>query len=137
GALVDCAAGGVTDSAGQAHAAMRALTASAPQFAQLLNDMSRVPLDQATQLTSQRIADDKAFIDDAFAGNYASYYSHLDSAYAHTSRLGDALATEIALRFPDKFPGDAFAPTVDVHVSLDNLLQEHSYLATMATDAAV
>jgi len=137
GYLVDYTIGVVTHNDGKAKAAMAALTASAPQFAQLINAMSRVPLDQATQLTSQRIADDKAFIDDVFAANYASYYSHLDSAYAHTSRLGDALATEIALRFPDKFPGDAFAPAVDVHVSLDNLLQEHSYLATMATDAAV
>ena len=137
GYLVDYTIGVVTHNDVKAKAAMAALTASASQFAQLINAMSRVPLDRATQLTSQGIADDKAFIDDVFAGNYASYYSHLDSAYAHTSRLGDALATEIALRFPDKFPGDAFAPAVDVHVSLDNLLQEHSYLATMATDAAV
>src|SRR5438309_1671726 len=96
GYLVDYTIGVVTHNDGKAKAAMAALTASAPQFAQLINAMSRVPLDQATQLTSQRIADDKAFIDDVFAGNYASYYSHLDSAYAHTSRLGDALATELA-----------------------------------------
>jgi len=136
--LVDYAIGVVTHNDDKAKAAMFELTHSfAPQFAQLINSMSRVPLDQVTQLTSQRIADDKAFIDDVFAGNYASYYSHLDTAYGHTARLGDALATEIAIRFPDKFPGDAFTHAVDLRVSLSNLLQEHSYLATMATDAAV
>jgi len=136
--MVDYAIGVVTHNDDKAKAAMFELTHSfAPQFAQLINSMSRVPLDQVTQLTSQRIADDKAFIDDVFAGNYASYYSHLDIAYGHTARLGDALATEIALKFPDKFPGDAFTHAVDVRVSLSNLLQEHSYLATMATDAAV
>ncbi len=138
GYLVDYAIGVVTHNDDKAKAAMSALvTLVTPTFARLITSMSRVPLDQVTQLTSQQIADDKAFIDDVFAGSYTNYYSHLDAAYAHTSRLGDALATEIGLKFPDKFPGDAFTPAVDVHVSLDNLLQEHSYLATMATDAAV
>jgi hypothetical protein len=40
-------------------------------------------------------------------------------------------------QFPDKFPGDASNKAVDERVSLNDLLQEHSYLATMTTDAAV
>jgi len=38
--------------------------------------------------------------------------------------------------FPDKFPGDPSNNALDVRVSLNVLLQEHSYLATMTTDAA-
>jgi len=136
--LVDYAIGVVTHNDIKAVAAMSALTGSfAPQFAQLVNAMSRLPLDQVTLLMRQQIQDDKAFIDDVFAGDYANYYVHVDRAYAQTTHFGDALATEIALKFPDKFPGDPFTHGADVHVSLSNLLQEHSYLATMATDAAI
>jgi hypothetical protein len=52
------------------------------------------------------------------------------------TRLGDALAPAIANKYPDKFPGDPAAKAVDFRVSLDTLLQEHAYLATMTTSAA-
>src|SRR5260370_5346712 len=42
----------------------------------------------------------------------------------------------MASKFPDKFPGDPADKAVDFRVSLDSLLQEHSYLATMTTSAA-
>ena len=138
GYLVDYAIGVVTHDDDKAKAAMFALTNSfAPQFAAILNTMSRLPLDQAGMLIRQQTEYDKTFIDDFFAGNYTSYYTDLHRAYAQTSRLGDALSTEIALRFPDKFPGDPFSHAVDLRVSLNNLLQEHSYLLTMATDATI
>src|SRR5258708_36535553 len=41
-----------------------------------------------------------------------------------------------AQMFPDKFPGDPSSKGVDARVLLNVLLQEHSYLATMTTDAA-
>jgi hypothetical protein len=63
-------------------------------------------------------------------------FADLDRAYAHAARLGDALASAIANKFPDKFPGDPAGKAVDFRVSFDLLLQEHSYLATMATSAA-
>jgi hypothetical protein len=136
--LVDYAIGVVTHNDLKSVSAISALTDSfAPAFAQVVNAMSRLPLDQVAVLMRQQIQDDKAFIDDVFAGSYSDYYAHLDSAYMQTTHFGDALAAQIAVRFADKFPGDAFTNSVSVRVSLNNLLQEHSYLVTMATDATI
>ena len=138
GYLVDYAIGLVTHDQAKASAAMTSINgAFTPQFAQLVTSLSRLPLDLVSQLTSQQVLEDKAFIDDLFAGNYTTYYTDLRRAYTHTSRLGDALASQITLDFPDKFPGDAATNEVELRVGLNQLLQEHSYLATMATDATI
>lgn len=138
GYLVDYAIGVVTHNDDKANGAMSGLVNGyVPQFAQLISGLSRLPLDPLTQLTTQQMVEDKVFIDDVFAQKYASFYVDLHKAYAQTSRLGDALAAQIAQSFPDKFPGDPAAHAVDVRVSFNVLLQEHAYLATMATDAVV
>jgi len=138
GYLVDYAIGAVTHNGDKANTAMSGLTGKfVPQFAQLISGLSGLPLDPVTQLISQQVLEDKAFIDDVFAGQYASFYSDLHKAYAQASRLGDALAVQLAQKFPDKFPGDPSAHPVDVRASFNELFQEHSYLATMATDAVV
>ena len=138
GYLVDYAIGVVTHNETKARDAITGLRNTfAPQFAQLVSDATRLPLDPVTQLTTQQVLEDLAFIDDVGAGRYAVFYQHLHVAYAQTFRLGDALGVQIAARFPDKFPGDPSAPAVDSRVSINQLLQEHAYLATMATDAVV
>src|SRR5437016_8180707 len=138
GYLVDYAIGVVTHNDAKANGAMSGLVNGfVPQFAQLITDASHLPLDSVTQLMQQQILEDKAFIDDVFAQRYPAFYKNLHTAYAQTSRLADALAVQIAHKFPDKFPGDPSAHAVDVRVSLNNLLQEHSSLATMATAAVV
>src|SRR5205807_1486885 len=110
GYLVDYAIGVVTHNDAKANGAMSGLTNGfVPQFAQLISAASRMPLDPVTQLTSQQVLEDKGFIDDLFAGHYATYYADLHRAYAQTSRFGDALAAQIAQDFPDKFPGDPSA----------------------------
>ena len=138
GYLVDYAIGVVTHNDGKAKDAMTGLTTTfVPQFAQLVSDTSRLPLDPVTQLTTQQVLEDKVFIDDLAALKYSAFYQDLHTAYAQTFRLGDALAQQIAQRFADKFPGDPATPVVDMRVSINQLMQEHSYLVTMATDAAV
>src|SRR5258708_36053839 len=64
-------------------------------------------------------------------------YTDLHATYASISAFADALAKRIAQKFADKFPGDPSNREVDVRVSLASLLQEHSYVATMATNAAI
>jgi hypothetical protein len=138
GYLVDYTIGVVTHNEDKANGAMSGLVNGyVPQFAQLLSGVGRLPLDAVTQLTTQQVLEDKLFIDDVFAQKYASFYADLHKAYAQTSRLGDALAAQIAQSYPDKLPGDTAAHPVDVRVSFNVLLAEHSYLATMATDAVV
>jgi hypothetical protein len=108
-----------------------------PQLSQLLSDASHLPLDPVTQLESQQVLEDKAFIDDYFAQKFPAFYTDLHRAYQQSSRLGDALGVEIATRFPDKFPGDPSFRAVSARVTANLLLQERSYLATMATAASI
>lgn len=139
GYLVDYAIGVVTHDDAKAQAAMLTLTHEfVPQFSTALGDASGVgSASIATMLTAQLTAD-KTSIDDYFAAqSYATFYAHLHTAYATTTQLGDALAKSIALRFPDKFPGDPAHADVDRRVNLNLLLQEHAYVSTMATDAVV
>jgi hypothetical protein len=138
GFLVDYAIGVVTHDDDKAKAAMSNLNSTfTPELTQLITTMSHLPSDPTSQVIVEQVSDDKAFIDDVFAGEFKPYYADLHRAYAHTSRLGDLLAEQIAIDFPDKFPGNPADPSVGARVTLNLDLQEHSYLATMATDAAL
>ena len=138
GYLVDYAIGVVTHNDDKANGAMSGLmNGFVLQFAQVISSVSGLPLDSVTQPTAQQMLGDKAFIDDVFAQKYASFYVDLHKAYAQASRLGDVLAAQIVQSFPDKFPGDPTAHAVDVRVAFNVWLQEHAYLATIATDAVV
>jgi hypothetical protein len=138
GFLVDYAIGVVTHNDDKSRGALSNLTSSfTPQFAQLVTTLSGLPADPVAQLVSQQVVEDQAFIDDESAGSYRSYYADLHRAYAFTSRLGDLLATQMAAKYPDKFPGDPAAQAVDRRAMVNLNLQEHAYLSTMATDAAI
>ena len=136
--LVDYTIGVVTHDTAKAKDAATNLTQKfVPQFAQLVTDASRLPLDPVMLLLTQQALENKAFIDDYGAQKYPQFYTDLHRAYAQTSRFGDALAVAIAERFHDKFPGDPELRAVNVRVSANMLLHEHSYLATMVTSAIV
>ena len=116
-------------------AASGLLTVFVPQFARFMNSMTSVPLDPMIQLATEEVIETKAIIDDQAALNNSKMFKDLHQAYAQAWRIGDALAPAIARKFPDKFPGDPGNKAVDFRIGLDNLLQEHSYLATMTTSA--
>lgn len=138
GYLVDYAIGVVTHNNDRAGSASDNLNFNfVPHFAQFLHDLSELPLESITALATQQAADDKALIDDVFTANFKAYYADLHRAYGQTSLLGDSLAEQITSAFPDKFPGDAATQAVTARVALSLALQEHSYLATMATDATL
>ena len=133
---VDYTVGLVSHNAAKSNGAASGLTSGfVPQFAQFMNTMASIPLDPITQLSTEQVLETKAMIDDQAALNNPKTFADLQRAYAHVSRIGDALASAIASKFPDKFPGDPANKAVDFRVSLDNLLEEHSYLATMTTSA--
>jgi hypothetical protein len=136
--LVDYAIGVVTHNDDKAKtASTRLKTTFTPQFTQVMSSLTKVPRDVITELTSTQVMEEIALIDDVFAGNFKSYYADLHRAYSQTSRLGDLVAEEIAADFPDKFPGDPTDHSVDARVMVNLALQEHSYLTTLATDAAL
>ena len=136
--LVDYAIGVVTHDTNKANAARTSLSATfVPQFAQTVSGFSHLPRATLTELASTQVLEDLVFIDDVFAGKLHALYADLHTAYVHASRFGDLLSNQIATEFPDKFPGDPLDPSASTRVTLNLDLEEHSYLATMATDATV
>ncbi|TAN31463.1 hypothetical protein EPN29_12425 [bacterium] len=136
GSFVDYAIGLVTHNDTKSNGAMSALlNGYVPQFARFVTDTTQLPLDPMTQLATDQVLETKAVIDDQAAQDYPAMYADLRTAYAHSARIGDALASRMVQKFPDKFPGNPSTNAVDLRVILNDLLQEHAYLATMATDA--
>ena len=138
GYLVDYTIGIVTHNDAKSNGAMSGLVNGfTPQFAQLIASLAQLPLASITELVSAQLTEMKAVIDDELAQSYAKLYADVRTAYAHSSHIGDMLAVRMAQQFPDKFPGDPSISAVDARVSLNDLLQEHSYLTTMMSDAGI
>jgi hypothetical protein len=138
GYLVDYTIGLVTHNQNKSTGAMSGLiNGFVPNFSQFITTTTQLPLDPITQLVTEQVLETQRMIDDQVAQNYPKMYTDLRSAFAQTSRIGDALAPKIVRKFPDKFPGDPSNKASDLRASLNELLEEHAYLATMATDAAI
>jgi hypothetical protein len=138
GYLVDYTIGLVTHNQNKSNGAMSGLiNGFVPNFAQFVTTTTQLPLDPTTQLMTEQVLETQRMIDDQVAQNYPKMYTDLRTAFAQTSRIGDALAPKIVRKFPDKFPGDPSNKASDLRASLNELLEEHAYLATMATDAIV
>jgi hypothetical protein len=135
--IVNYTIGLVTHNKSKSDAAIGSLRAAfVHQFSQFLTTTTQMPLDPISQLATQWVLEMKAMIDEQIAENYQKMYADLRVVYAQASRIGDALAPRIAEKFPDKFPGNPSSKAVDLRVSMNTLLQEHVYLATMTTSAA-
>jgi len=138
GYLVDYTIGLVTHNQNKSNGAMSGLiNGFVPTFSQFVTATTQLPLDPTTQLMTEQVLETQRMIDDQVAQNYPKMYTDLRTAFAQTSRIGDALAPKIVRKFPDKFPGDPSNKASDLRASLNELFEEHSYLATMATDAAI
>lgn len=136
GNLVDYTIGQVTHNAKKSSGAISGLVSGfIPQFAQLIASVTEIPESSVAELSTEQLRMTRAMIDDQVARNYTKMYVDLRSAHANTSRLGDTLALSIVHKFPDKFPGDPSNKATDLRASLNRLLQEHAYLATMTTGA--
>jgi hypothetical protein len=125
------------DAAGQQKAVDNLTTVYIPQFSDLI--AGATGLDKATvaDLTKTHVLTTKQIVDDQAAQNWPAAYGDLRKAYAHMRMIGDPLAAAIAKKDPAKFSGDPSSKAVDLRVSLNALLQEHLYLASLATDAAL
>jgi hypothetical protein len=68
---------------------------------------------------------------------FSEAYPAIRETYAHMFSVGDGLAVGILSQFGDRFPGQdtAFSPALDVRITLDRLLGEHTYLAALAMRA--
>jgi hypothetical protein len=112
-------------------------TVYVPQFAEFLSGATGLPADAVTTLTTEHVVQTKAIVDAQAKGDWKAAYAAIRTAYAHMQMIGDALAPAIAAKFPDKLTGDPSNKGVDLRVALNQLLQEHLYLASSATGAAL
>jgi hypothetical protein len=125
------------DQAMQDKAVKDLTTVYVPQFTDFIVGATGLPKDAVTSLVTDHVLQTKAVVDAQAKKDWKAAYVAIRAAYAHMQRIGDALAPAIAAKFPDKFPGDPSNKGVDLRVGLNQLLQEHLYLASSATGAAL
>ncbi len=125
------------DKAMQDKAVQDLTTIYVPQFTDFISTATGLPKDAVTKLTMEHVVQTKAIVDAQAKGDWTAAYANLHTAFAHMQMIGDALAPAIAAKFPDKITGDATTKAVDFRVALNQLLQEHLYLASSATGAAL
>ncbi len=125
------------DMAKQTDAVNKLTTVYIPQFSALIAGAAGLPTATVTDLTTMHITTTKAVVDDIAAKSYDKAATDLRTATAHMRKLADPVAEAIAAQHPDMFPGDPKNKGVDFRVALDNLLQEHLFLATSATGDAL
>ena len=138
GFFVDYTTGVATDDMAKQDKAVQDLTTVyVPQFSEFIAGATGLPMDAVTGLTTEHVVKVKAIVDAQAKGDWKAAYAAIRAAYAHMQMIGDALAPAIAGKFPEKFPGDASSKATDLRVTLNQVLQEHLYLASSATGAAI
>ena len=136
GFFVDYTTGVATDDAALADGAVEDLTTIyVPEFSAFLAGATGLPEDAVAGLVTDHVLQTKAVVDAQAAGDWEAAYEAIRAAYAHMSMIGDALAPAIAEG--NDIEGDAGTPGVDFRTALNQLLQEHLFLASFATDAAI
>lgn len=108
-----------------------------PQFAGIVGSATGLPAESVAELARQHVVGMEQVVHDLVARDWPSAYASMRRAYTHMQSIGDTLAAAIVRKQAARLPGDAAARGVDLRVTLDKLLQEHAYLTTTATSAAL
>jgi hypothetical protein len=136
GFFVDYTTGVATDDQAMMDQAVEDLTTIyVPEFSAFLAGATGLPEDAVTDLVTDHVLHTKAVVDAQGAGDFAAAYAGIREAYLHISEIGDALAPAIAEA--NDIEGDAMTPAVNFRTALNQLLQEHLFLASFATGAAL
>ncbi|MBI3741830.1 MAG: copper amine oxidase [Chloroflexi bacterium] len=107
-------------------------------FGAFLNSASpALPANVVADLVQMHVVGLKGAVDAQAAGDYPKAYTEMRKAYQHMQMIADPLASTIVKQFPDKFDGATDTKAATLRVALNNLLQEHAYLAASATNAAL
>jgi len=125
----------------QAEALDKLTNTYVPEFSRFLAQATGLPEDELASLTAAHVATTQAIIDAQAEAqdsqDWAPVYTAIRAAFAHMVSIGDPVSQAIAQKKPDEYPGDPATKAVDLRVALNQLLQEHLYLATFATGAAL
>lgn len=130
--------GAVTQDQGMTDSAFQDLTGTyVPQLATAITSNAGLGQDQAVQLVNGQVLAIKLVIDDAVAAAYPKLYPDVISAHTNAIAFADAVASQVAQRYPDRFPGDPNRKAPSFRSTINALFQRQAYLTTMVTDAAV
>jgi hypothetical protein len=130
--------GVATNDTAKKDAAVNSLTTSyVPQFSGLIATATQLPLATVTTLVTEHVTTTKAIVDAQGAKDWPKAYAAIRTAFAHMKMLGDPLAVAVAKAKAADFPGNPASKAADFRVQLNLYLQEHLYLASFATDAAL
>jgi hypothetical protein len=136
GFFVDYTTGVATDDQAKADKAVEDLTTIyVPEFTTFLVGATGLPEDAVTELVTDHVTHTKEGVDAQASGDFEAAYAAIREAYSHIMQIGDALAPAIAET--NSIEGDATAPGVTFRTTLNQYLQEHLFLASFATDAAI
>jgi hypothetical protein len=122
------------DEAGQA-AADEQLSMHVDEFTALLADANPTLDDAVLEgLLDEHHQRQLEQISSLASADYADAYHAVRAAFAHMFEIGDALSAGILAQSADRFPGEAtaFSPALEMRMTLDRLLGEHTYLAALA-----
>ena len=115
-----------------------------PDFAKLISGATGLKEADVASLTMEHVTKTKAIVDAQAAAikskskdDWTTAYNAIRDGFAHMKMIGDALSEAIASKNSDTFKGDPKTKAVDLRVGLNQALQEHLYLATFATGAAL
>jgi len=138
GFFVQYTTGVATDDMEMQDAAVASLTESyVPDFAELLAGATEIPQADLEELILHHVLTTKDIVDMQAAEDWPGAFEAIRDAFAHMAMIGDPLAAAIAGQYPEDFAGDNTTAPVDFRVALNTLLQEHMYLASFATGAAL
>lgn len=119
-------------------AALAQLIDSTKQFGAFIHSaLPDASADTLAGLVEQHVLGIKAVVDAQRAGDFGRAYQDLRSAFARAAAIAEPLSAAIAKAFPDKVGGDPTSPAADLLVTLDQVLEEHTYLVGFATGAAL
>jgi hypothetical protein len=136
GFFVDYTTGVATDDQAKMDQAVSDLTTVyVPDFSAFLAGATGLPVDAISDLVTDHVLTTKAIVDAQGGADWPAAYAAIREAYAHMSMIGDALATANAEA--NDIEGDASTKAADFRTALDQLLQEHLFLASFATGAAL
>jgi hypothetical protein len=108
-----------------------------PQFSDFIVSATGLPKATVEALVSEHVTTTKQVVDDQYAKNWTKVVADTRLAVAHMKMLGDPLSAAIAQKKPDLFPSTGTAKASDLRTTVNNALEEHLYLATWATGAAL
>lgn len=137
--VVDYVTGLATDDQAMSDTAVQNLIDYTPAFGAALSSLNpTLPADAVAELIlDHHILTLKGVIDWQAEGDPVAAYTALRSSYAHMDSISVILAGGIAAQEAEMFTGVVDSPAANLRTGLTVLLQEHTFLAAAATDAAL